>query len=161
MKFTYKHKLHMLAVVQAHVVYFYTYALLLYDNFLSVLCSLLAQLTRSKRNERENPKISLVSTCKTVLCGNGMWNAVSIYTLLLQPSPQLLPLIFFVLLSSHNPTAFFLFNHYGWPFNVMAYTHFLSRSLALHFSVNLFRQRTNQQTTKYVWRANIQSIRHA
>lgn len=81
MKFTYKHKLHMLAVVQAHVVYFYTYALQLYDNFLSVLCSLLAQLTRSKRNERENPKISLASTCKTVLCGNGngMWNAVSIH----------------------------------------------------------------------------------
>lgn len=49
----------------AHVVCLLYVLLLLHDNFIFfyfVLCSFLAQLTRSKRNERENPKISLVST---------------------------------------------------------------------------------------------------
>ena len=51
----------------------------------------------------------------------------------------------FVLLSSHNQTAFFI-HHYDWPFNVMAYTFSLSRSRT--FLANLFHPAKKKTTTR-------------
>lgn len=104
-------------------------------SFVPFCLFVLAQLTRYKINERENPKISLACTCNCATHAG-------------------------VLLSSAatNRTAFFYFiQHYDWPFNVMAYTYF-SFLLSLHL-VNLFRHskflQSKNQSSKELFRGQI------